>query len=291
MALMCAVGFVLLVACANVTNLLLARSAGRSREMAIRVSLGATRWRIVRQLLVESGLLAVIAGALGFGFSFAGVWLFSKAVADITFPYYIQWTMDGRVLWFVAGVCLCTGFLFGLLPALHVSRTAATRSLRDGERTTTGGMGRRRWTTGLLIAELALTLVLLAGAGLMMRSFLAVYRADRVVDAARVVVMPLTLPSQTYQTPAQRTAFYQSLQQQVEAIRGISSVAFASVVPFMGGPSRQLSIDGRPSLTGEPQSDRLVRDDSRALLRDAWPAPASRTHVHRDGRPNPGMRA
>src|SRR6185295_11211759 len=105
-ALMGAVGFVLPVACANVANLLLARSAARAQEISIRVSLGATRWRVARQLLVESGLLAGIAGTLGFAFSLAGVWVFSKAVADITFPYYIQWTMDGRVLWFVAAMCL-----------------------------------------------------------------------------------------------------------------------------------------------------------------------------------------
>jgi putative ABC transport system permease protein len=251
-ALMVAVGFVLLVACANVANLLLARSVSRSHEMAVRASLGATRWRMVRQLLVESALLAVIAGMSGFAFSLAGVWLFAGAVAGITFPYYIQWTMDGRVLWFVAAVCLGTGLCFGLLPALHVARTAS-RPLNEGERTTTGGMGRRRWTTGLLIAELALTLVLLAGAGLMMRSFLAVYRADLVADAAHVVLMPLTLPSQKYQTPVQRRAFYQSLEEQVDASRGVSSVAFASVGPFIGGPSRQLSIDGRPFVTGEPQ--------------------------------------
>ena len=177
-ALMSAVGFVLLVSCANVANLLLARSAGRSREMSIRVSLGATRWRIVRQLLVESGLLAGIAGTLGFSCSLAGVWLFSKAVAGITFPYYIQWTIDGRVLRYVAAVCLGTGCLFGLLPALHVSKTAANRSLKEGERTSTRDKGSRRWTTGLLTIELASTLMLLAGAGLMMRSFLAVYRAD-----------------------------------------------------------------------------------------------------------------
>jgi putative ABC transport system permease protein len=252
-ALMVAVGFVLLVACANVANLLLARSAGRSREISIRASLGATRWRIVRQLLVESSLLAGIAGALGFWFSLAGVWLFAKAVADITFPYYIQWTIDRQVLWFVAAVCLGTGVLFGLLPALHVSQTAASRAVKEGGRTTTTGRGGRRWTTGLLIGELALTLVLLAGAGLMMRSFLAVYRADRVVDATHVVLMPLTLPGERYHTPEQRSAFYRRLEERVAAIRGVSSVAFANVVPFGGGPSRQVSIDGRSPSNGELQ--------------------------------------
>jgi putative ABC transport system permease protein len=181
------------------------------------------------------------------------VWLFSTAVAGINFPYYIQWTIDGRVLRFVAAVCLGTGFLVGLPPALQVSKTAANRSLKEGGRTTTSGVGRRRWTTGLLIAELALTLVLLAGAALMMRSFLAVYRADLVVDATHVVAMPLTLPNQKYHTPEQRKAFYQRVAERVGAIPGVSSAAFANAVPFAGGPSRQLAIDGRPLLTDEPQ--------------------------------------
>ena len=125
----------------------------------------------------------------------SGVWLFANAVAGITFPYYIQWTIDGRVGLFVAAVCLGTALLVGLLPAVQVSKLAASRSLKEGERTATSGVGRRRLTTALLTVELALTLVLLAGAGLMMRSFLAVYRADSVVDATRVVTMPLSLPS------------------------------------------------------------------------------------------------
>ena len=251
LALMIAVGFVWLVACINIANLLLARSVGRSRELAIRVSLGATRWRIVRQLLVESGLLALAAGALGFGFAFAGMWLFKNAVTGITFPYYIQWTVDGRVGAFVAAVCLGTAFLVGLLPAVQASRLAASRSLKEGERLATSSVSRRRLTTVLLTAELALTLVLLAGAGLMMRSFLAVYRADSIVDAARVLTMPLSLSNEKYLTPERRIEAYHRMEERIGGIPGVSSTAFANVVPFGGGPSRQMSIDERQPLPGE----------------------------------------
>lgn len=252
-ALMIAVGFVWLVACINVANLLLARSLGRSRELTVRVSLGATRWRIVRQLLVESGLLALAAGTMGFGFALAGVRLFANAVSGITFPYYIQWTIDRRVGLFVAAVCLGTAFLVGLLPAVQVSKLAANRSLKEGERTATSGVIRRRLTTALLTVELAMALVLLGGAGLMMRSFLAVYRADSIVDAARVLTMPLSLPNEKYQTPEQRAEGYHRLEERIGGIPGVSSAAFANVVPFAGGPSRQMSVDGRRPLPGESQ--------------------------------------
>jgi putative ABC transport system permease protein len=252
-ALMLAVGLVLLMACINVANLLLARSVVRSRELVVRAALGATRWRIVRQLLIECSVVAVTAGTLGVGFAFVGVWLFASAVAGITFPYYIQWTMDERVGLFIAAACLGTAVVAGLLPAVHASQVAANRSLKEGERTATSGRGRRRMTTALLTIQVAVTMVLLAGAGLMMRSFLAVYRADSVVDAERILAMAVSLPANRYRTADQRTAAYRRLEERLGAMPDVSASAFASAVPFAGAPSRQMSVDGRRPVPGESQ--------------------------------------
>jgi len=172
----------------------------------------------------------------------------------------------------------------GLLPAAQVSRVAANPSLKEAEKTATSGVGRRRLTTVLLTFELAMTLVLLAGAGLMMRSFLAVYRADSVVDAARVLTMPLSLPSAAYPSPEQRAAAYQRLVERIDGIPGVSSTALANVVPFAGGPSRQMSIDGLRPLPGESQPtvsyvtirDRYFETLGLRLLR-------GRTFIDRDG--------
>ena len=150
LSLMGAVGFVLLIACANVANLLLARSAQRSREIGVRVSLGASRWRIVRQLLVESLILALIAGALGFVLSVFGVRLFDTITADVGKPYWMKFTMDRTVVAFLAVVCVATGIVFGLAPALHVSKTDVNEVLKEaGGRTGGGGMRARRWTSAL----------------------------------------------------------------------------------------------------------------------------------------------
>jgi putative ABC transport system permease protein len=161
--------------------------------------------------------------------------------------------MDRQVGLFVAGVCLGTIVLAGLLPALQASSLASNRSLKEGEKTAATGIGRRRLTTALLTVEVALTLVLLAGAGLMMRSFLVVYRADSIVDAARIVAMPVSLPTQTHRTAEQRVAAFERLRQRLESMRDVSASAWASVVPFAGGPSRLMSIDGRRPAPGDAQ--------------------------------------
>ena len=251
LSLMGAVAFVLLIACANVANLLLARSAARAREMSVRVALGASRWRIVRQLLVESVLLSIISGVLGLGLAYAGVRMFDAATRDVGRPYWIQFTMDTQVFAFFAAVCLGTGVIFGLAPALHASKADLNEVMKDGGRGGTSGIRARRWTSVLIVAELALTLVLLTGAGLMMRSFLNLYRLDVGVETAHLLTMRLALPAQKYPTPEARRAFHERLDQRLVGIAGVTSATITTNMPLGGGNGRSLEIEGRPPAAGE----------------------------------------
>ena len=251
LSLMGAVGFVLLIACANVANLLLGRSAARTREMSVRVSLGATRGRIVRQLLVESVLLSLLGGLCGLALAAVGVKLFDLATADVGKPYWIQFTMDARVFGFFAAVCLGTGIIFGLAPALHASKTNLSEVLKDGGRGSSGGVRARRWTSVLIVVELALTLVLLAGAGFMMHSFLSLYRLDLGIETSHLLTMRLSLPNQKYATPELRQAFYNRLDERLAGLSGVEAAAVATVVPITGGPTRQLLVEGRPESSGQ----------------------------------------
>ena len=245
LALMGAVGFVLLIACANVANLLLSRSAHRAREVAVRVALGATRWRVVRQLLIEAILLGFIGGAVGLVLALVGVRLFDSAVQDSGKPYWIQFTMDYTVFAFMAAVCVLTGVLFGLAPALQVSKTNVNEVLKEGGRGTAGGR-RARWLSGtMVVVELALTIVLLVGAGLMIRSFLKIYSMDIGIRTESLMTMRMQLPDTKYKTPETRLAFYDRLAPRLAAIPGADAVAVTTSVPPFGAGSRKLEIDGR----------------------------------------------
>jgi predicted permease len=263
LTLMGAVGFVLLIACANVANLLLARSANRAREISVRVSLGATRGRIVRQLLVESVLLALIAGVFGLGLSMIGIELFDRAVADVGKPYWIQFTLDGRVFAFLAAVCLGTAFIFGLAPALHVSKTDINEVLKEGGRSGSG-LRARRWTSTLIVVELALTLVLLAGAGYMVRSFITLYQRDVGIETAHILTMRLQLPNRKYPTPEQRREFFKRLDDRLSALGNVTAATITTNPPMGGGNSRVLVVEGREPAAGEqPQTVTQVMIGSR----------------------------
>jgi predicted permease len=245
LSLMGAVAFVLLIACSNVANLLLARAAGRSREMSVRVSLGATRWRIVRQLLVESVLLALISGLVGFALSIAGIGLFDAATQDVGKPYFMEFRMDGSVFAFFAFVCLATGVVFGLAPALHISRTNVGEVLKEGGRTGSSSIRARRWTGALVIVNLALTLVLLAGAGFMMRSFVALYRLDLGIETSRLLTMQMALPLRKYRNADERNAFIKRVEERLAAVGALQAATVASNWPMGGGRGIQLTVDGQ----------------------------------------------
>ena len=255
LSMMGAVGFVLLIACANVANLQLSRAAHRSREIAVRIALGASRWRIVRQLLVESVLLGLMGGVLGLVLTLVGVRLFDAAVADSGKPYWIVFSVDYVVIAYLAAICVLTGILFGLAPALHVTKTSLNEVMKEGGRGTAGGR-RARWTSGILVVgELALTMVLLVGAGLMVRSFLKLYQIDVGINTDNLMSMRLNLSGTKYDKPEVRRAFYDNLEPKLTAIPGVEAAAITSSVPPFGGTwRRRFEIDGRQARKPDEQA-------------------------------------
>jgi predicted permease len=240
-----AVGFVLLIACSNVANLLLARAARRTSEMSVRVAIGASRWQVVRQLLTESVLLAFVAGALGLLLSVAGIRWFDSELQNVGRPFWMVFSMDWRTFGFLFGVCIVTGVLFGLAPALHVSRTNVNETLKEGGRSGSTGIRARRWANGLIVAQLALTLVLLAGAGFMMRSFYEMYNREIGIDTSRVLTMQMILPVRKYPTTESRTRFMEQAEERLSSAADIEAVSTATNLPGGGGGGRQLEFAGR----------------------------------------------
>ncbi len=249
--LMGAVVFVLLVACANVANLLLARSADREREIAVRVSLGATRGRIVRQLLIESLLLAILAGGAGLWLSVYGVRWFDGVTQDVGKPYWMEFTMDPIVFMYMAGVCLATAVLFGLAPALQVSKTDVAEVLKEGSRGSSGGRRARRWADVLIIGEIVLTLVLLSGAGFMMGSFLKLASMDTGFETARLLTMQMYLPLTQYPEPGPRRELYEELEDRLRGVTAIQASALTTSLPLSGGGSRPVEVDGSSGDIGD----------------------------------------
>jgi putative ABC transport system permease protein len=253
-SLMGAVGFVLLIACSNVANLLLARSAERAKEVGLRLSLGATRGRVIRQLLVESVMLSLIGGLVGTPLAYAGIRIFDSMTQNVGKPYFMVFSIDPIVLLFLFTICFVTGVVFGLAPALHVSRTSLNEVLKEGGRSGSTGIRARRWTNGLLVVQVALTLVLLAGAGFMMRSFFVLYRRDLGFETPHLLTMQVNLSDRKYPTPAERNSFARRLRERLEGIGAISTATTASNFPLSGGWALELTIDGR----SDPNSRRPI---------------------------------
>jgi predicted permease len=247
-ALWGAVGFVLLIACANLANLTLSRAIGRSREISVRISLGAGRWRIIRQLLIESLMLASIGGLCGWWIAGWGVRAY--ALADRSWRI-LDYTMDFRVVAYLVAISVGAGLVFGLAPALKLSRLDISGALKDGGRSATGGRG-RHLSALLVTGEMALAVVLLAGAGVMVRSFLKIYTADVGVRATNdVIAVELSLPEARYRDATAETAFVDALDARLAAIPGVESAAIASVLPTNHLLMTPYELAGAPPVDAE----------------------------------------
>lgn len=244
LVLLAAVGFVLLIACANVANLMLARASSRSKEIAIRTALGAGRFRIIRQLLTESIRLSVVGGALGV---LAAFWLLDLMIkiGPDNIPRLNETTIDARVLTFTFVVSIVTGLVFGLAPALQSSRPDLNETLKEGGRT--GAPGRSRMRNALVVAEVALALVLLVGAGLLFKSFLSLTNADPGFNPDNLLSMRIDLPEKRYEQAEQALAFWDQTFERVKSLPGVESVAISNGMPFLGSAETSFIIeDGRP---------------------------------------------
>ena len=226
------VGFVLLIACANVANLLLARTTGRQKEIAIRLALGATRLRIARQVLTESVLLALLGGILGMLIAFLGK---DFVLAGLDSSFYLQRiSLDIRVLGFMVVVSLLTGVIFGLTPALQASRPDLNETLKEGGKGSGSGFHGSRLSKLLVVLEVALALILLVGAGLLINSFLHLQKVNPGFNPENVLTMQISLPESKYSTPQQQVAFYQQVLQRIKSLPGVRYAGAISHLPLSG---------------------------------------------------------
>jgi predicted permease len=237
-----AVGFVLLIACANVANMMLSRALGRQREMSIRTALGAARWRVVRQLLIESILLSTLGGVLGLGLAAMGVHWFALSVENVGKPYWIQFTIDYAVFGYFAALCIVSGLLFGVAPALHSSRVELNEVLKDGARSV--GKHRGGWfSSALVVFQFALTLVLLSGAGVFVHSLIVSLSANPSVPADELMTARIEFPEERYKDADSRQRFYDQLLPRLRALPGVTHVAITSNPPGMGSAESEVEIE------------------------------------------------
>jgi len=265
-----AVGFVLLIACANVANLLLSLATSREKEIAVRAALGARRMRIVRQLLTESLLLALLGSVLGLGFAWLGI----KALMLIGPKDLVSFqsvSMNMTVLLWTLGVSILTGIIFGLAPALHISRLNLNDSLKEGGKSESSqASGSRRLRSALVVSEIALAVVLLASAGLLIRSFVRLQQVDRGFNTDNILTMVIRLPDAKYREDPQVVAFFNQALEKIRQLPGVRSAGMVNFLPLYGGlgSSTGFKILGRP----EPPPGQGPGTDVRVVDAQYFPA-------------------
>jgi putative ABC transport system permease protein len=251
LAMMGAVTLVLLIACTNVANLLLARATARHREMAIRTAIGASRWQIVRQLLTESVILALLSAPFGIALARVGVVLLDRAMPPDEVPYYIHWAVDWRVVAYTMGIAVLTGVVFGLAPALQTARSNLNASLKEGRGAGVGGR-RARLRHALVIVEVALALVVLIGAALFVRSFVNLQSASAGFDTRPLMTVRVFLAGEAYAAEDVKTRRIDDIVRRIEGLAGVTAAFASNLVPLDGGGSGGRAIvDGRALPKGE----------------------------------------
>jgi putative ABC transport system permease protein len=242
-----AVGVVLLIACANVASLLLSRALSCRKEMAVRSALGAQRSALIRQLLTESVLLAFLGGVLGLAFSWAATKYFAT-LGNNNLPQGLPIGMDARVLLFMLAISALTGMLFGIFPALQLSRTNVNQTLRDEGRGSTGGHRRVQLRGLLVVGQVALSLMLLIGAGLLVRSFSRLLKVEPGFDAQNVLTMNVSLPTVKYADAQKQIAFFDDLSRRVSALPGVRSAAVSAALPLIPKRITPVLPEGQPEV-------------------------------------------
>jgi putative ABC transport system permease protein len=248
LVLLAAVGFVLLIACANVASLLLTRALARQKEVAIRSALGASRWRVVRQLLTESMVLSLLGGAAGLLIAYWGVPALVYALPQSqlnAMPFLKTLSLDASILTFSFALSLLTGLLFGLAPALQSSRLDLNEVLKEGGRNASASAG-HRLRSAMVVTEIALALVLLVGAGLMMKSLLRLLQTNVGFKTDNLLTMTVVLPAGKFTEANQIINVHQQLQERVQSLPGVSSAGTVDILPLNGGNTTRFFIDGDP---------------------------------------------
>jgi predicted permease len=286
LVLLAAVGFVLLIACANVASLLLTRSLSRQKEVAIRAALGASRWRVIRQLLTESILLSLVGGAAGLLIAYWGVGALVAILPESqlnALPFLKSLHIDTSILAFSFGLSLLTGIVFGLAPALQSSRLDLNEVLKEGGRSSAGGAG-HRLRSALVMSEIALAVVLLVGAGLMMKSLLRLLQSNIGFNPQNVLTMTVGLPAAKYTDANQQVAFYDQLEERVQSLPGVTGSGTVDVLPLQGGNTTRFYVDGDPI----PQPGQEIEANQRVVDESYFqtlgvPIIAGRAFDERDG--------
>jgi putative ABC transport system permease protein len=284
-----AVGCVLLIACANVANLLLARATARYKEIAVRAALGASRWRVIRQLLTECLLLSLVGGLLGLLLAWWGTEALVKLIPE-DMPRLAEVNFDRWVFGFTLLISVVTGVVFGLAPALQASKIELTEAMKEGSRGAGAGAGRGRLRGALVVAEIAIALVVLIGAGLLLQSFRRLQQVDLGFNAGNALTASVVLPDARYPKHEQVTAFYQALLERVKALPGVEAVSAIAPLPLSGDTFMiSFEVEGRNIPKGE-----LPNSHFRSISLDYFsamkiPLLAGRAFTERDNASAPGV--